>query len=80
MEITSNLQRIESSQWVQKASAFAGQNMAGGDITADADFNCNHAGVMTYRTVAFGWSVINGSGWGAANTSSSAVKTCPDSF
>ena len=80
MEITSSLQRFESSSWVERASATNYAWMVGGDLYADADFNCNHANSRYYRTVGFAWVIRNGVGWGAANESSAVWKTCPDSF
>jgi hypothetical protein len=79
MEISSWLQRFESNAWVSKASAGNYAWMPGGDIYADADFNCNHADLRYYKTVGFAWSTVNGVGQGAASESSAISKTCPDS-
>lgn len=80
MEVTSTLQRLESGSWVTRAEAGNYAWMSGGDLEADADFNCNHSDSRSYRTIAFSWAIVNGNGYGAANESSTVGKTCPDSF
>ena len=80
MEIDSSLQRLDNGSWVEKAHARNYAWMSGGDLEADADFNCNHQASLSYRTIAFGWVVRNGQGYGAANESATVGKTCPDSF
>jgi len=79
MEITSSLQRKRSDgTWQNMASDFSGANKLGGDIAADAAFDCNHNAAKTYRTAALAYTFKSGVGYTGDDYASRSL-TCPDS-
>lgn len=79
MEITSELERDDGG-WTVVGTAWSGGARLGGDISAEAEKNCNHPGSRDYRTFALAYAVVNGVGNFGTDRSSTVGHTCPDSY